>query len=75
MQDTEGSDEPAASVQRIASVLAEHPETAALRRATLHGQMPTDQKEEVMGAFERGDLDILITTTVIEVGSTCPTPR
>lgn len=34
----------------------------------LHGQMKNAQKEEVMGRFERGEAQILVSTTVIEVG-------
>ncbi len=38
----------------------------------LHGRMPTDEKDEVMAAFNRGELDILVATTVIEVGIDIP---
>ncbi len=34
----------------------------------LHGQMPGDAKDEVMTRFARGDIDVLCSTTVIEVG-------
>ena len=43
-----------------------------LRLGVLHGQLPTDTKEEVMGAFAAGDLDVLVATTVIEVGVDVP---
>ena len=36
--------------------------------ALLHGRMKPDAKERVMGAFARGEFDILVSTTVIEVG-------
>ena len=39
-----------------------------LRLGLIHGQMTPDQKEEVMGQFRRGELHILVGTTVIEVG-------
>jgi len=39
-----------------------------LRLGLIHGQMRPDQKEEVMGQFRRGELHILVGTTVIEVG-------
>jgi ATP-dependent DNA helicase RecG len=39
-----------------------------LRVALLHGQMKGRDKEEVMAAFREGDLDVLVATTVIEVG-------
>jgi ATP-dependent DNA helicase RecG len=38
------------------------------RVALLHGRMKQDAKERVMGAFARGEFDILVSTTVIEVG-------
>ena len=38
------------------------------RVALLHGRMKQDAKERVMGAFARGEFNILVSTTVIEVG-------
>jgi ATP-dependent DNA helicase RecG len=38
------------------------------RVALLHGRMKQDAKERVMGAFARGEFDILVSTTVVEVG-------
>ena len=38
------------------------------RVGLLHGRMKSDEKERVMGAFREGELDILVSTTVIEVG-------
>ena len=43
-----------------------------LRVALLHGQMKGAEKEEVMGAFAAGNADILVATTVIEVGVDVP---
>ena len=34
----------------------------------LHGKMPAEQKEQVMSSFRSGDLQVLVATTVIEVG-------
>ncbi len=39
-----------------------------LRLAALHGQMPTEEKQRTMADFRDGAVDVLITTTVIEVG-------
>jgi ATP-dependent DNA helicase RecG len=50
-------------------------ELAGLRLGLLHGRMSSADKEAVMEAFRRGELDVLVSTTVIEVGSTFPTPR
>ncbi len=39
-----------------------------LRVGLLHGRMSADEKEDVMRRFQKGELDILVSTTVIEVG-------
>ena len=38
----------------------------------LHGRMPLREKEEVMASFSRGDVDILVSTPVVEVGIDVP---
>ena len=43
-----------------------------LRVALLHGQMKGGEKEEIMTAFAQGNADILVATTVIEVGVDVP---
>ena len=43
-----------------------------LRIALLHGQMKGAQKDEVMSRFARGEADVLVATTVIEVGVDVP---
>ena len=70
-----GPDEPATTVAReLRSVLemevelADNPALAGLRIATLHGRMAPDDKDEVMRAFALGTIDVLVATTVIEVG-------
>ncbi|MEX1212381.1 MAG: ATP-dependent DNA helicase RecG [Balneolaceae bacterium] len=42
------------------------------RIGLLHGQMDADAKEAIMNSFRIGDLDILVSTTVIEVGVDVP---
>jgi ATP-dependent DNA helicase RecG len=49
-----------------------HEDLAGLRLGLLHGQMPSNDKEAVMRAFRAGDLDVLVATTVIEVGIDVP---
>jgi ATP-dependent DNA helicase RecG len=49
--------------------------TAALpgvRVGLLHGRMKSAEKEEAMGAFSRGEVQVLVSTTVIEVGVDVP---
>jgi ATP-dependent DNA helicase RecG len=41
---------------------------AGLRLGLLHGQMPARDKEAAMDAFRAGEVDVLVATTVIEVG-------
>jgi len=43
-----------------------------LRLGLLHGQMPSKEKEAVMESFRRRELDVLVATTVIEVGVDVP---
>ena len=43
-----------------------------LRVALLHGQMKGTEKETVMAAFAKGEADVLVATTVIEVGVDVP---
>jgi ATP-dependent DNA helicase RecG len=43
-----------------------------LRIALLHGQMKATEKEEAMASFARGEADVMVATTVIEVGVDVP---
>jgi ATP-dependent DNA helicase RecG len=45
---------------------------AGLRLGLLHGRLSADDKEVAMRRFQRGDIDVLIATTVIEVGVDVP---
>jgi ATP-dependent DNA helicase RecG len=49
-----------------------HEELAGLRIGLLHGQMPGPDKEAAMTAFRDGEVDVLVATTVIEVGVDVP---
>ncbi len=42
------------------------------RLAVLHGQMPPQEKESVMQSFKDGRIDLLVSTTVVEVGVDVP---
>jgi len=43
-----------------------------LRVAVLHGRMPSKEKDAVMAGFKRGEIDVLVATTVVEVGVDVP---
>ncbi len=45
---------------------------SGLRMGLLHGRLDSDEKEVVMRRFQRGEIDVLIATTVIEVGVDVP---
>jgi ATP-dependent DNA helicase RecG len=47
-------------------------ELAGLRLGLLHGQLRAREKESVMDAFRAGDVDVLVATTVVEVGVDVP---
>lgn len=59
-------------VQEVYAELLAHPALADKRIAVLHGRLPTDEKDRVMRAFASADLDILVATTVVEVGVDVP---
>ena len=59
------------SVEELAPRLHGGP-LSGLRLAVLHGQLSSDVKEETMLAFSQGKIDVLVSTTVIEVGVDVP---
>ncbi|MBB2966106.1 ATP-dependent DNA helicase RecG [Leifsonia aquatica] len=61
-----------ASVESVAAQVRADPLFADARVGVLHGKLPSETKDEVMRAFAAGDIDILIATTVIEVGVNVP---
>jgi ATP-dependent DNA helicase RecG len=58
---------PAVAVLDVAPMLAEGP-LAGLRTEVLHGRLPPDTKDDVMRRFAAGEVDVLVATTVVEVG-------
>ena len=73
-QEQESDDEkpPKASVEAVAALLAEHPLLGKRRIAQLHGRMSSEDKDIVMQAFSAGEIDLIVATTVIEVGVDVP---
>jgi ATP-dependent DNA helicase RecG len=62
---------PPLAVEDVAPQLAEGP-LAGLSIGILHGKLPAEEKESRMRAFDAGDTDVLMATTVIEVGVDVP---
>jgi ATP-dependent DNA helicase RecG len=79
--DVEGTDEevepdpaqrrPPLAVLDIAPMLTDGP-LAKQKVAVLHGKLPGDEKDGIMRSFSAGDIDVLVATTVIEVGVDVP---
>ncbi|WP_460463812.1 ATP-dependent DNA helicase RecG [Arthrobacter pigmenti] len=63
---------PLASVTQLARYTAEEPSLQDVRIGTLHGRLDPEEKASTMAAFHDGRLDMLISTTVIEVGVDVP---
>jgi ATP-dependent DNA helicase RecG len=62
---------PPIAVLDVAPRLMEGP-LAGLRVAILHGRLPADEKDAVMRDFAAGKLDVVVATTVVEVGVDVP---
>ena len=59
-------------VVQVHEMLARDESYRDLTVEILHGKMPGEQKDAVMQAFARGDIDVLVATTVVEVGVDVP---
>ena len=71
-EETEGEERrPPLAVLDLAPQLGEGP-LAGLRVATLHGRQYPDDKDATMRRFAAGEIDVLVATTVIEVGVDVP---
>jgi ATP-dependent DNA helicase RecG len=62
---------PAVAAEDLYAELAAGP-FAGLRVDLLHGQLPTEEKDAVMARFSAGETDVLVATTVVEVGVDVP---
>jgi ATP-dependent DNA helicase RecG len=62
---------PPLAVLEVAPALEGGP-LAGLRLGILHGRLNPDEKDRVMTAFTAGEIDVLVATTVIEVGVDVP---
>jgi ATP-dependent DNA helicase RecG len=62
---------PPLAVLDVAPALEQGP-LAGLRLRVMHGRLPTDDKDGAMRAFADGSADVLVSTTVVEVGVDVP---
>jgi ATP-dependent DNA helicase RecG len=69
--DDEEPGRPPLAVLDVAPALEQGP-LAGLRLRIMHGRLPTDDKEGAMRAFADGTADVLVSTTVVEVGVDVP---
>jgi len=63
--------QPAASVVELFEYLRQGP-LSQLRLGLMHGRLSAEEKDAAMAAFRAGDIDVLVCTTVIEVGVDVP---
>lgn len=63
---------PAAAATEVFESLKKNPALAGLRISLMHGRLSSDEKQSVMNSFSAGETDVLVSTTVIEVGVNVP---
>ncbi|TFD62986.1 ATP-dependent DNA helicase RecG [Cryobacterium ruanii] len=63
---------PLANVETVHERLRGFAPLAGYRIEALHGRMTSDEKDRIMRAFAAGEIDVLVATTVIEVGVDVP---
>ena len=72
LTDDGGDSEKPANVTDTLALLRAHPLLAGRRIEPLTGRMPSEEKDATMRAYAAGDIDVLVATTVIEVGVDVP---
>jgi len=63
---------PLTAVLELAATLTEHELLGKRQIGVVHGRLDSKEKEDVMSAFHSGGIDLLVATTVIEVGVDVP---
>ena len=66
------SEVPPAAAEEVFESLGRNPSLAGHTLGLLHGQLSSEEKSDVMQAFSAGEVDVLVSTTVIEVGVNVP---
>ncbi len=72
LPDDEDARRPPLAVLDVVEQLRGEPALAGLRVEVLHGRLPAEEREATMAAFAAGDVEVLVATTVIEVGVDVP---
>ncbi|MDP3970236.1 MAG: ATP-dependent DNA helicase RecG [bacterium] len=76
IEEADTDDESKVPEDEVSSVTSEYKKLAKvfpkLKLAILHGKLPASEKKQTMEAFNSGKIDILISTTVVEVGVDVP---
>ena len=68
----EPEERPLAAVVEVVETLRANPALQGLSLEVLHGRLPAEEKDAVMARYGAGDVDVLVSTTVIEVGVDVP---
>ncbi|WP_432488856.1 ATP-dependent DNA helicase RecG [Kineococcus sp. SYSU DK018] len=63
---------PPLAVSDVVEIVRRHPATAHLRTEVLHGRLAPADKDDVMRRFAAGEVDVVVSTTVVEVGVDVP---
>ena len=63
---------PAAAATEVFASLQKNPALSGLRIGLMHGRLSSEEKQSVMASFAAGETDVLVATTVIEVGVNVP---
>jgi len=63
---------PLAAAVAVAESLRQNPALKEVRIGLLHGRMSSEEKAEVMARFSNQEIDVMVSTTVIEVGVDVP---
>jgi ATP-dependent DNA helicase RecG len=63
---------PLAAAISVAEALKKNPVLQGLKISVLHGRQSSEEKNEIMTAFSNKEIDVLVSTTVIEVGVDVP---